>query len=320
MRTFFLAFLALSVIYQPLIGKASTLRLSGPLLVESVPLLVMAQQSKRGWTQGFDVQFTPWHSPDMLRAMVAGDQIDAAIVTTATASTLYAKGVNCRVSLLHISPIWIVSTQPGPNTLESLKGVLLFPFGPGEMPELLFKATIAEKSTAITTRHTGGPLEAFNLLLAGKGNHALLSEPLATIALKRSRMIQPQSTPLLVKRVDMRDAWGRTFPGHKLVTSSVTFFGSKADNPALMKAFNAAYIQALQWIKESPRDALKLVKKSFPSLALQMEQWNLEENDTQIISGESARREALFFLGRINEISPAATGGSLPNMDFFEVD
>ncbi|MCJ2163380.1 MULTISPECIES: ABC transporter substrate-binding protein [unclassified Pseudodesulfovibrio] len=318
MRIAFTAFLLLSLACPPPADAASTLRISGPPIAESVPLLVMAQDD-REWEQDFDAQFIPWHSPDMLRAMVAGGQVDAAIVTTAAASALRNKGVNCRVALLHESPVWIVSTKPGPDTLESLEGTLLFPFGPGEMPELFYRATMAGKPCRITTRHTGGSLEAVNLLLAGRGDHAMLSEPTASVAVLRSKSLHTEGAPLLVKRVDMRKAWGRAFPKHHLAASCVAFFGPEADNHLKIQAFNRTYAQACQWMQENPDQALTLVRKKFPALASQMRQGTMDDFTVRILSGTQAQTDALFFLNKIYGISPGAVGGSMPGKDLFEV-
>lgn len=298
-------------------GAASALRLSGPPIAESLPLLVMARPDTP-WSQDFEAKFVPWHSPDMLRAMVAGEQVDAAIVTTAAANTLRNRGVNCRVALLHESPVWIVSTRPGPDTLKSLRGVLLFPFGPGEMPGLFYRAALNGKQSAITVRHTGGALEAVNLLLAGKGDHAMLSEPTASIALLRASALHDRGAPLLIKRVDMRQAWKRAFPGHGLAASCVAFFGTKADDAGLMRGFGTAYEQACLWVRDNPDKALAMARKEFPALAAQIERSGTDRFNIRILRGAQAREDALFFLERIGTISPAAIGGAVPGMDLFE--
>jgi len=300
------------------VESSGFLRLSGPPIAESLPLLAMSQQ-ERAWAQDFEVQFIPWHSPDMLRAMVAGGQVDAAIVTTAAACTLRNKGVNCRVALLHESPVWIVSTRPGPDTLESLEGTLLFPFGPGEMPELFYKAAMTGRTGKVETRHTGGALEAVNLLLAGEGDHAMLSEPTASIALLRARAMADKGVPQLVKRVDMCKAWTRTFPGHSLASSCVAFFGDEADDQRLLAVFAKAYAGACRWVKENPGEALVLAQRRFPALARQIEQSGVDRFAFKILSGESARVDARFYLSRIRDISPDAIGGDIPGDDFFEV-
>jgi NitT/TauT family transport system substrate-binding protein len=297
---------------------AGLLRLSGPPIAESLPLLAMSRQG-RPWIQDFEVRFVPWHSPDMLRAMVAGGQVDAAIVTTAAACTLRNKGVNCRVALLHESPVWIVSTRPGPDSLESLEGTLLFPFGPGEMPELFYKAAMAGRTGKVETRHTGGALEAVNLLLAGEGDHAMLSEPTASIALLRARAMADKGAPQLVKRVDMCKAWTRAFPGHNLASSCVAFFGDEADDLRLLGAFARAYAEASRWANGHPDEALALAQSRFPALARQIEQGGVGHFAFKILSGEPARADALFYLARIHDVSPDAIGGEMPGDDFFEV-
>ncbi len=317
MRTLLLTALFLTFTCPLPSEAAAPLTISGPPIAESIPLMAMSQ-NERPWDQSFEVRFTPWHSPDMLRAMVAGQQVDAAIVTTAAASTLRSKGVNCRVALLHESPVWIVSAKPGPNTLESLKGTLLFPFGPGEMPELFYKAAMAGTPGDITTRHTSGALEAVNLLLAGKGDHAMLSEPLASIAVVRSRSMHDKGVPLLVKRVNMCRAWERAFPGHHLATSSVTFFGTKADDHELLQAFRTAHEQACRWVRDNPDKARELVRKKLPSLAAHLDAGAFDTFDIHTLSGKKAQADALFYLEKISEISPAAIGGILPGSDLFE--
>jgi len=152
MKKIFLIALLLALACPAQCKERPTIVLSGPPIAESVPLIAMTQEAQ-AWNQHFNVKFIPWHSPDMLRAMIVGGQIDAAIITTAAAATLLNKGINVRIAQLYESPVWIVSNRPGPDTLESLKGTLLFPFGPGEMPELFFKATLGDKPNGISIRH-----------------------------------------------------------------------------------------------------------------------------------------------------------------------
>ncbi|MUM76787.1 hypothetical protein GKC30_03960 [Pseudodesulfovibrio sp. F-1] len=318
MKTAFLSLLFLGLACTAAAKTPTVLRISGPPITESIPLMMM-EGKDQPWEQDFEARFIPWNSPDMLRAMVAGQQVDAAIVTTAAASTLKSKGVKCKLTLLHESPVWIVSTQPGSDRLEDLEGTLLFPFGPGEMPELFYRAILGEKKVNLVTRHTGGVLEAVNLLLVGKGDHAMLSEPTASIAMLRAKALQSEGAPLLVKRIDMRRAWESSFPGHRLVASGIAFFGPKADDTEQMRAFNRAYALACEWVRQHPKETRQLVERKFPALAAQLQQGEITDFEFRIMSGEKAQEDAMFFLCRIREISPAAIGGALPGSDLFEV-
>ncbi|BCS87626.1 ABC transporter substrate-binding protein [Pseudodesulfovibrio sediminis] len=317
MRTLLLTALFLTFTCPPLVKAAGPLTVSGPPSAESIPLIAMAQPN-RPWEQDFEVRFIPWHSPDMLRAMVAGEQVDAAIITTASASTLHNRGVNCRMVLLYDSPVWIVSTTSGPDTLQSLKGTLLFPFGPGEMPELFYKAAMVNTPGGITTRYTGGAIEAVNLLLAGRGDHAMLNEPIASIAVERSKIMHAKGAPLLIKRVNMCRVWERTFPGHHLAASCMSFFGAKADDPELMQAFRKAHEQACLWVEDNPGKARDLVQKKLPALDAYMEAGIYDTVEIHTLNGQQAQEDALFYLKKISEISPAAVGGTLPGEAIFE--
>ncbi len=299
-------------------NESQTLVFSGPPIAESVPLIAMSQ-NRRTWDQNFEVKFIPWHSPDMLRAMIVGGQVDAAIITTAAACTLLNKGANGRIAHLYESPVWIVSVRPGPDTLESLNGTLLFPFGPGEMPELFFKATIGNKPNSLSIRHTSGALEAVNLLLAGKGDHAMLSEPTVSVAISRSLAKHAKGAPLLIRRVSMGEAWSKAFPGHGLAATCMTFFGSKTENPDLIQSFRKAHEQACKWVRENPSKALTLTRKRFPALAAQLDSGAIKKIDIHTLNGRKAQEDALFYLSKIKEFSPAAIGGSMPKSSLFEV-
>lgn len=310
--------LTLLVIILPVQAKATVLRISGPPIAETLPLLVMEQEGADSKGR-FTIRFTPWRSPDMLRAMIAGQEVDAAIMTTAMASTLYNRGVFCRVIMLYESPIWIVSATPGPDDPNSLQGTLLFPFGPADMPTLLYQATATDSSRAPKLRNTGGALEALNLLLAGKGDNAMLSEPTASIAVQRSKDLESSTVRRLYKRVDMRRAWSRRFPGHRLTTGSVVLFGSKAEEAHTATIFTTAYEQACRWVGKHPEKALELARKRFPTLAAQLEITGLDHFQVHSLSGKDAATDALFFLQQIGDLAPASIGGSTPKTEFFEM-
>ena len=319
MKQIYFAVLALLLVCPAYGEKVPIIRISGPPVAESIPLLAMAE-SKIPWRQGFTVKFTPWHSPSQLRAMIAGNQLDAAIITTAAACTLNNKGINTRVALLFEAPVWIISSRSGLDTLESLTGTLLFPFGPGEMPELLFRATMIERRSQVTTRHAGGALEAVNLLLLGRGDHVMLSEPTASLAVLRSQTLRDKDAPQLVKRVDMRKVWAEKFDNHRLAANCIAFFGHHADSRnALIQSFGKAYLNACRWVLKNPHSAVDVTKRRYPALASQIETAILENMDIRVLRQKSSIQDALFYLKKIMELYPAAIGGTMPGQDFFMV-
>lgn len=295
----------------------AVLRLSGPPIVESLPLLVMARED-RPWEQDFEVRFLPWRSPDMLRAMVAGGQTDGAILTTAAACTLSNRGVPCRVAALMEPQLRIISTKPGSDTLDSLTGTLLFPFGPGEMPELLYRAAGGGIDGNVSVRHTGSSLEAVNLLLTGQADHALLSEPTASVALQRARSLRDRGGPPLTSRISMSQAWRRAFPGRALAATCVALLGPASLDAARVRAFGQAYAEACRWISAHPDEAFALARDRFPALAAQLDAQGASDLAIHILEGADARSDALFFLERIHDISPTAVADAASAQALFD--
>jgi NitT/TauT family transport system substrate-binding protein len=235
---------------------------------------------------------------------------------------LHNKGVGVRVALFLESPIWIVSAHPGEDVLQSLEGgAVLLPFGPGEMPELLFKALTTGTGVQVETRHAGSALEAVNLLLLGRGDHALLSEPAASLAVSRSRSMEKKGVRQPVKRIDIRNAWRRAFPDHPdLLHCALAIVGPRADDCVTTQALRDAYIEASRQIMAQPREALNLARRRFPALAAQAEDDVLPGVDIRTVQGEKAREDATFFLQKLHELSPASIGGVVPEGRFFELE
>jgi len=294
------------------------IRLSGPPVAESLPFAMMSGMTFDN--PAMTIQFIPWHSPDQIRAMIAGGQVDGAIITTAAASLFYHKGVHTRLAALFEAPLWVVSTADAVGTsLEELTGTILFPFGHKEMPELLFNALLAPQTPEINRHHTGGALEAVNLLLLGKGRHALLAEPAASLAVMRSKEMAEKGAPLLAKHLDIRRMWKKRFEGKPLYVSGFAVFGDSLDNPAMVRRILQEYEKGVARIATHPEKTLAMAKKNFPALAAQAKNGTLPGVDIHMTRGKKAFSDTLFFLKQLSHQAPRATGGKLPGDDFFLV-
>ncbi|HCR12605.1 hypothetical protein [Solidesulfovibrio sp.] len=319
-RQFLQTLAALSLATPAFAAQASAVRVSGPAVAETLPLLAMG---RLGPLPGIarTVVFTPWNSPDQLRAMIATDDVDAALMTTASACTLANKGVPATVVALTSSPVWLVSTDAALARLSGLDGrEVLLPFGPGEMPDLLLRALTGQAGLAFVPRHAGNALEAVNLLLLGQGHCALLSEPAASLAVSRANARSRPGAPVLGKRLDLRDAWREVFPDHpQLAQGALAVVGPLARDAAACKTLQAAYVRAAGWMAAHPREATTLVGKDFPALASQAVDGVLPGQDIRLVMGPQGARDARFFLGLLHGMSPASIGGRLPGSAFFEV-
>ena len=299
------------IIWLPTLLGAAPLKsqpfvISGPPVAESLVFAVMADQG----LSGESVKFVTWHSPDQARAMIAAGKIQGSVVTTSAAATFFNKGVKTTVAGVFASPLWIVSTQPVPP--GPLQGTLLFPFGSGEMPEILFHIVMQKGLPHLETRHTGGALEAMNLLLMGRADHALLAEPAASLTVNRSKNM---TGPTLTKHLDLRTLWENRFNGRPLCVSAFAVFGDAVDKPGQIAAIIKGYGRALDWIKVHPNQTRAIAKKTAPALASP----GVNVSGTPILTGEVAFDAARLFLEKIYDLDPGAVGKSLPGPELFTV-
>ena len=292
-------------------GQERPLRLSGPPVAESLPLLALA--TGRAWPGlPHGARFIPWHTPDQLRALVAGGQVDAVLLTTASAATLRNKGLACVVIQLISSPGWIISIDPELRFLHELSGQeVLLPFGPGEMPEMLLGVLCQEAGVRVRTWNVGGPMEAVNLVLLGKGRHAFLSEPAVSLALARSARLAAKGAPPLYKAIDMRTAWRRAFGGDP-AHGCLAVVGPASRSGHIRDGLRTAFGAAHAWARRHQALVLEAAGETFPALAGLAASGAVDLGPVRLISGPHARRWAWDFLQRLHARSPATVGGRMP--------
>ena len=281
--------------------------ITGPAVAESLVFAVMADQN----LAGSGIEFIMWNSPDQARAMIATGKTQASLITTSGAATFYNKGVRVGIAGVFSSALWVVSAQICTGT--PLTGTLLFPFGPGEMPGLVFRVAMGHSAPELATLHTGGALEAVNRLLMGKAAHALLAEPAASLAVVRSR--EQNGAAQLVKNLDLREIWARKFNDRPLCVSAFAVFGNALDQPKRIKKIITGYGLAIEWIKAHPRRTLAIAGEKIPAMA------SLSDcspgSAGALCTDGAAFDAAVFFLEKIYALDPGAVGGKLPGPDLF---
>ena len=293
--------------------------ITGPPVAESLVLAVMAEQG----FAGEPVCFTLWHSPDQARALIASGKAQASVITTSGAALFFNRGMAARIGGVFDIPLWVVSTgtrppDPSPETpghakaSPRLTGTMLFPFGRGEMPGLLFATVMGDLAGRLEIRHTGGALEALNLLLLGRGSHALLAEPAASLAV--SGPLKPGRARLF-KHLDMRREWEKKFKGRRLFVSALCLFGRGLEDPGRIQKIIRGYARASRWIQSHPKAAARFAQKHLPALGIDKSCGGLTGG--ALIAGQSEFEDTRFFLEKIFEKDPGAVGGELPGPELF---
>ena len=191
-----------------LAAKMETLALYGPPAGPSVTL-AYAVASGAFSTVAENATFKAWRNPDELRAGLTSGEIGLSVVPVQAAANLYNRGFPIRLAnIMTNGLLYVISEETGIKAIPDLKGrSVAVPFR-GDTPEIIFGQLLAhdgldaEKDLQII--YSGSPIEAMQLLLAGKVEAALTAEPSTTAGILRGRMAGKK----VARVIDIQKAWG----------------------------------------------------------------------------------------------------------------
>lgn len=147
-----------------------------------------------------------WRSPDELRAGLTSGSIDLSIVPIQSAANLYNRGLGLRlVNVMTDGLLHLVGPQGSARRLEDFAGKRVAVPMVNDTPDFIFRALLDRKGLAgrIDPVTPGSAIEAAQMLLAGRIDAALLSEPAATAAVLRSASGERP----LARLIDVQQAW-----------------------------------------------------------------------------------------------------------------
>jgi NitT/TauT family transport system substrate-binding protein len=156
-------------------------------------------------------EFKAWRNPDEMRAGLASGTMQAVVVPTQVAANLFNRGLGVRlVNVMTDGLLYIVAGDPALTTIDSLRGRnVAVPFR-NDTPEFVFRRILKGKGMAagsdLAVETTGTPIEAIQLLLAGRLDAALVPEPAATAAIVRGRL----AGKAIVRVMDIQKLWAET--------------------------------------------------------------------------------------------------------------
>ena len=302
--------------------KLEQLVLSGPFATVSNPLIRMVE-TKTLSDVANELKFEVWRNPDQMRALALNGKTDFIATPTNVAANLYNRGADIR--LLNISVwgiLWMVSREQGLNTLADYKGKeIAMPFR-GDMPELVF-SELAERQGLdpkkdFKLRYVANPLDALQLLILRRVDHALLAEPAASMAIHKTQTFPAKIiAPDLYRSVDIQKEWGRLLKREaKIPQAGIAVLNKKLD-AHVIKRFMEEYEKALQWCLEHPDEAGKMVAERIPMLLPVAVSESIKVSQFKHVPAVKAREELEFFYKLLHKRTPALIGGKLPDDGFY---
>lgn len=303
--------------------KLPRLVLAGPYAAVSFPLIHMVESGALK-DVAESVEFQPWKDPDQLRVLAMDGRADFVAMPTNVAANLYNRGV--RLQLLNVSTwgvLWMVSRDNSLKTLADFKGKeIAMPFR-ADMPDIVFQQ-LAQKQGLdakrdFKLRYVGTPIEAMQLLITRRVDHALLAEPAISMALRKTGSF-PVSVfaPQLYRSVDLQQEWGRVMQrAPRIPQAGIAVLGQAVGNDALVERFQAAYATSLAWCESHVEACAAMVAKRVDLLTPEAVADSIRVDNTQFVSAGDARAELEFFFGQLLSHQSGLVGDKLPNAAFY---
>lgn len=316
-RRCFLAATAAGIALPHLARAAEPLVLWGPPATPALLLVAAAKDPALESLMGA-VKVKIWRTPDDMRAGVSSGAMKAVVVPSYVAANLHNRGLGIRLAnILTQGLLQIVAPTGTVGTLADLKGKrIAVPFK-NDMPDFLFRRLLAAegiKPAELDIDYSGTPPEAIQLLLGGRVDAALLSEPATSGALLLSGL---RGKPL-ERAVDLRKLWavatGRpNLPQAGLaVTDALTKQISREGIAALQRAMEAALAVVSADPDAIANEAATLFQLPAPILARAAPVSNLVAQPAS-----AARPDLETLFNALAADDPRIIGGKMPGDRFY---
>lgn len=263
--------------------------------------------------------FRAWRDPDEMRAGLASGTMPLVVMPTQVAANLYNRSFGIRlVNVMTNGLLHIVSSDPALTSIAALKGKRVsVPFR-NDTPEFIANALLKHHRLTpgadLQLDTTGTPIEAIQLVLAGRMDAALVPEPAATAAIMRGAA----AGKTVHRVIDVQEEWARISGGTPILPQAglgVTTAFLDA-NKALVDELHAALVEATKKVLAAPATA---AADAAPALDLPAPVVERAIPFCKLTATRAAAArpdlERMFKL--IGDANPSLLGGKLPDEGFY---
>lgn len=262
--------------------------------------------------------FRVWKTPDEMRAGISSGSMAATVVPTYVAANLHNRGFGLRlVNVLTDGLLFVVAPAGTVRGMAGLKGKrVAVPFR-NDMPDYIFRRLLASadvKTSELTIEYSGTPLEAVQLLMVGRVDAALLSEPAGSAVIAKAATFWRN----LERAVDCQKEWlnvaGTTTIAQAGLAVSDRF--ATEIGASGVAALHAALEQALQAVLKNPAAAASTAA-SVLDLPAPMVEKSIPFSRLVVRTASAARADLSSLFELLAKDDPRIIGGKQPDDRFY---
>ena len=282
-------------------------------------LVKLMQDAENGEAQNA-YEFTMVTAADELTAMVAGDQVDIALLPANVASVLYHK-TNQNVSVIDINTLgvlYLVSGDTSITSLDQLAGKTVYLTGKGTTPDYVFNYLLSSAGLSaedVTLDFRSEATEVAAILAENPEAVGLLPQPFVTVALS-----QNDALSIIMDLTEEWDKLQAENSNSRLVTG-VTIVNNDflSSHPDMVDAFLEEHEASALYTDNHPAEAAELIAAAGIVAKAPIAEQALPYCNITCITGEDMKEALSGYLEVLYEQAPESVGGSLPDDAFYYI-
>ena len=189
------------------------------------------------------------------------------------------------------------------------------------MPDIVFEEIVRKQGLNpkkdFDLKYVGSPIDAMQMLIMRRVDHALLAEPAISMALRKTNSFPLKLiAPDLYRSSDLQKEWGEVFKIEgKIPQAGMAVIGQKDDY--VIKRFNEEYATSLEWYKTHPKEAGVLVEKYIAMLDADAVADSIKYVQLTDVNAQDSKKDLNFFLEVLKNNNPKSIGGKIPDDAFY---
>jgi NitT/TauT family transport system substrate-binding protein len=306
----FLIFLGGTIGFLQAQSSVTLYVIKGPSGVGMIRLFEQPPQSP-----GITMHVEALAQADLMAARFIAGDAQVGILPANVAAKLASSGKPLQVAaVLGTGMLSLLTSDPGVQCIEDLKGKSVEVAGQGATPDYVFRRILRSKGLNpdkdLTLGYALAYPEIAQSLIAGRIATALLPEPFATMARSGKASLRPVS--------DIQAEWVRAGgSGNYPMTVLVVDANFAASQPAAIQAILEAVKTSINWVIAHPTEAGGLVEKHQLGLRAPVVSAAIPRSNYVFIPASEARPALESLFKAFLEFSPVSIGGSLPGNSFY---
>lgn len=262
--------------------------------------------------------FGLWHDPDELRAAIVSKRVRLFTSPTHVPANLANRGMPLKlVSILGMGHLVVVTSDRSISRFADLAGKKVLGFFRRDMPDLVFRAVAKmeglDPDKDIQISYVGTPMEAAQMIAAGRAETAILSEPSASAAI----MMAARQGRELVRAINLQDIWMTHHGGMGIPMVGLCVHASALDEaPDLLPLLRENLPRAKDWVLANMDAAAALAERAM-HIKQPIFRASLDHAPLVVLPAKAARPSLEAFYRAILELSPDTLAGRLPADDFY---